>query len=125
MARKAGVRKEEVEAIIGKYKQSGLTRQEYCKREGMTVYMLDYYHRRLYKLREREAAKSRAVPVESGSVQPQTRIARVEVRKENATVASPVQGFAMTLANGRRIEVAGWGYRDSDLTRLIQVAERA
>ena len=52
MARNAGATREEVEAIIGKYRQSGLTRQEYCKREGVTVYMLDYYQRRLYKLRE-------------------------------------------------------------------------
>ena len=78
MARNAGATSEEAEAILGKYKQSGLTRQEYCKQEGMTVYMLDYYQRRLYKLREREAlaAKKRGVaPLTAASL----RIARVAI----------------------------------------------
>lgn len=133
MARNAGATREEVEAILGKYRQSGLTRQEYCEREGLTVYALDYYQRRLYKLREREAAAAKksnqALPAGGKKTDaPQTRIARVEVRRDEAkaaTISSAGQGFAMTLANGQRIEVNGWGYRDSDLARLIQVAERA
>lgn len=146
MARNAGATREEVEAIIGKYRQSGLTRQEYCKREGVTVYMLDYYQRRLYKLREREAAaaKRQAVPSAAGGdrrehalpaqqLQQQQqrrtpRIARVEIQTKTSrttAAAAAAEGFAMTLPNGRRIEVASWGFRNEDLTRLIQVAERA
>lgn len=144
MARNAGATREEVEAIIGKYRQSGLTRQEYCKREGVTVYMLDYYQRRLYKLREREAAaaKRQAVPSAAGgdrrehalpAQQPQQqartpRIARVEIQTKTSrttAAAAAAEGFAMTLPNGRRIEVTSWGFRNEDLTRLIQVAERA
>ena len=128
MARNAGATREEVEAILGKYKQSGLTRQEYCKQEGMTVYMLDYYQRRLYKLRERDAlaAKKRGVaPATAAS----PRIARVEIEKKASPTApaatATTTGIAMTLSNGRRIEVHNWGFRDQDLARLIQVAERA
>jgi len=138
MARNAGATREEVEAIIGKYRQSGLTRQEYCKRQGVTVYMLDYYQRRLYKLREREAAaaKKRAAgsaderreiqqqqqPQKSAPAAP--RLARVEIEK-NPSAKVTAHGFAMTLHNGRRIEVASWGFRNEDLARLIHVAERA
>jgi hypothetical protein len=130
MARNAGATREEVEAILGKYRQSGLTRQEYCKREGLTVYMLDYYQRRLYKLRERAAAtakKNQALAATSRKVdEPRTRIARVEVVRETNAAPSPTrQGFAMTLANGRRIELSNWGFQDNDLARLIQIAEQS
>ena len=122
MARRAGATREEVEAILNKYRQSGLTRQEYCRREGLTTYALDYYQRRLYKLREREAAEARKSVKVDG---PPARIARVDVRGATPLGVGDCAGFAMTLANGRRIEVNGWGFRDSDLARLIQVAERA
>ncbi len=139
MARNARATREEVEAIIGKYRQSGLTRQEYCKREGVTVYMLDYYQRRLYKLREREAAAAKKQHASSAGgrgrepLQQQARtprIALVEIQQASRTAAAEAaaaaaaEGFAMTLGNGRRIEVNGWGFRDEDLARLIQVAER-
>lgn len=147
MARNAGATREEVEAIIGKYRQSGLTRQEYCKREGVTVYMLDYYQRRLYKLREREAAaaakrgaastaaaggdrREHVLPAQQPQQARTPRIARVEIqtkmsRTTTAAATPAIEGFAMTLPNGRRIEVTNWGFRNEDLARLIQVAERA
>ena len=36
--------------------------------------------------------------------------------------AQPVTGFALVLANGRRIESA-WSFAEADLQRLIRVAE--
>jgi len=130
MARNAGATREEVESILGKYRASGLTRQEYCQREGLTVYTLDYYQRRLYKLREREAASANA---KARTQAPPTtpRIARViEARDVNsatatATATAAPTGFALKLSNGRRIEVNGWGFRDLDLARLIRIAEQA
>ena len=127
MARNAGASKQEVEAIIGKYKQSGLSRQAYCEQEGITVYTLDYYQRRMYKLREREAAKSRVDGRGAGPTSsPQVRLARVEVRGETPTATShaATMGFTMSLANGRRIEVPGWGFPEQELARLIRLAER-
>lgn len=69
MARDAGATREQVETFLAKYRQSGLTRREYCSQAGMTVYMLDYYQRRLYQLREREAAKTSALA--AGGRQPE------------------------------------------------------
>lgn len=117
MTKNTGATKEQIEAILERFKQSGLTRKQYCEREGMTLYMLDYYHRRLQKLRQRECRAE-------GSSKSKPRIARVEVVGETSTAANPT-GFALTLANGRRIEVNGWVFPESDLARLIQVAERA
>jgi len=126
MARNAGATREEVESIIGKYRASGLTRQEYCQREGLTVYTLDYYQRRLYKLREREAASANA---KARTQAPPTtpRIARVIEARDvsSATATAAPAGFALKLSNGRRIEVNGWGFRDLDLARLIRIAEQA
>lgn len=92
----------------------------------MTVYMLDYYQRRLYQLREREAAKTSVLA--AGGRQPERqvqapRIARVLVGK--AAAAAPAARFVLTLGNGRRIEVGSGSFSDQDLARLIRVAEHA
>ncbi len=110
-----------MEAIVSKFRQSRLTRREYCEREGITVHMLDYYQRRLSKLSERDSS-AKAKPSRPESRMP--RLARVELRSETIAAVTPT-GFTMTVCNGRRIEVNGWGYRDQDLARLIQVVERA
>jgi hypothetical protein len=36
--------------------------------------------------------------------------------------AAPPASFALVLRNGRRIE-SGWNFRDTDLARLIRIAE--
>jgi hypothetical protein len=38
--------------------------------------------------------------------------------------AEPGSGFVLLLGNGRRI-ASGWGFGDTDLARLIRVAETA
>jgi hypothetical protein len=126
MARNAGATREQVESILAKYRQSGLTRREYCSQAGMTVYMLDYYQRRLYKLREREAAETSVLAVGAGQPERQVqapRIARVLVGE--AVAAAPSARFVLTLSNGRRIEVGSGSFSDQDLARLIRVAEHA
>ena len=35
---------EEVERMLKGYEESGLSRQQYCRREGIAVTTLDYYH---------------------------------------------------------------------------------
>jgi hypothetical protein len=126
MARNAGATREQVETILAQYRQSGLTRREYCSQAGMTVYMLDYYQRRLCKLREREAAETSVLA--AGARQPERqvqapRIARVLVGR--VVDSAPSARFVLTLGNGRRIEVGSGSFSDQDLARLIRVAEHA
>jgi hypothetical protein len=98
---------EEVEQLLKGYEESGLSRQEFCRREGIPVTTLDYYRGRS----TRKAATQRRTA------------GLLKVKLE----APPVDArciFTLTLANGRRIESA-WTFSDSDLTRLIRIAEAA
>ena len=98
---------EEVDRLLKGYEESGLSRQEYCQREGIRLTAFDYYrHRSRQKLAAQQGTAARAL---------------VKVRLEPAQ--SEVQSvFSLTLANGRRIESA-WNFRDGDLARLIRIAE--
>ena len=80
---------EEVDRLLKGYEESGLSRQEYCQREGMPVTRLDYYRQRS---RRRAAVKRRAAV--SGLVKVKLEPAPVEAHRV----------FILTLANGRRIE---------------------
>lgn len=91
---------EEIERLLEGYQASGLTRTEYCRREGVAVTTLDYYRRR-------QARKEKG------------RLVRVQVKTEAADSESP---FTVVLANGRRIE-CGWRYGESELARLIRICE--
>jgi len=96
---------EEVERLLKGYENSGVSRQEYCQREGIPVTTFDYYRQRS----RRKAA-----------VQPRT-AGLLKVKLETPPV--PRQSlFTLTLANGRRIE-SGWSFNDTDLARLIRIAE--
>ena len=98
---------EEVERLLKGYEESGLSRQEYCRREGMPVTTLDYYRQRS----TRKAAAARRVAASQ----------LVKVKLE-AAAADPQGGFTLVLSNGRRIE-SGWSFGDADLARLIRIAE--
>ena len=96
---------EEIERLVKGYEESGLSRREYCEREGMPVTTFDYYRQRATR---KAAAKRRAAGL-------------VKVKLE----AAPVQAssvFTLMLANGRRIESA-WNFSEADLARLIRIAE--
>jgi DNA-binding CsgD family transcriptional regulator len=98
---------EEVERLVKGYEESGLSRQEYCQREGIAVTTLDYYRQRS----TRKAAAERRVAASK----------LVKVKLE----AAPIEAqsvFSLVLANGRRIESA-WNFIDVDLARLIRIAE--
>lgn len=82
------------------YKQSGLSRGEYCQRAGIPVTTLDYYLRRL------KTKTPRLVPVQLSQAEP----------------ADP-SGFTLVLGNGRRIE-CGWGFTEAGLSRLLRIAEQ-
>jgi hypothetical protein len=90
---------EEIQHLLEEYRQSGEGRTEFCRRQGIPVTTLDYYVRR-QKLKTRP------------------RLTRVKL----TAPAEPPAHFVLVLRNGRRIE-SGWNFRDTDLARLIRIAE--
>ena len=89
---------DQIRRMVEEFRGSGLTRREFCQRHHIAVTTLDYWRRS----------------------QPRNpRLVEVEVAASEAP-----RGFILILANGRRIE-SGWGFAEAELTRLIQVAERA
>ena len=98
---------EEVERLVKGYEESGLSRQEYCRREGMPVTTLDYYRQRS----TRKAAAAARVAA----------LGLVKVKLEAAAV-DPERVFTLVLINGRRIE-SGWNFDDAEMARLIRIAE--
>ena len=89
--------KQEMRNIIAGFSESGMTRREYCAKHGVTMATLDYWRRAHRK------QKPTMVPV-----------AIEEAR--------PLTGFALVLANGRRIE-SSWNFITADLDKLIRVVE--
>ena len=87
--------KEEIRRIVEGFAKSGMTRREYCAKKGIGMSTLDYWRRAVRKPK------------------------LVEVAVEQARV--PV-GFALVLANGRRIE-SSWSFAEADLEKLIRAAE--
>ena len=89
--------KREIGRIVEGFAKSGLTRREYCARHRVAMTTLDYWRRAHRK--------------------PKPRLVEVEV--EPAQLAG---GFALVLANGRRIE-SSWSFVEADLEKLIRAAE--
>jgi hypothetical protein len=86
--------------IVADYERSGLTRREYSAEVGIAVSTLDAWRRR-----EAGAGGQRWVPVEVAPA-----------------MGRSGAGFALVLANGRRIE-AEWGFAAEELAKLVRVAE--
>lgn len=89
--------KEEIRGLVEGFAKSGLTRREYCAKHGMAITSLDYWRR----------AQRQRKP----------KLVRVAVEQAQAPA-----GFALVLANGRRIE-SSWGFVAADLEKLVRVAE--
>ena len=90
--------KQEMPKIIAGFAESGMTRGEYCAKHNIGIAALDYWRR----------------------VERKSRPKLVEVAIETQRQASG--GFALVLANGRRIE-SSWNFIATDLEKLIGVAE--
>lgn len=88
--------KPEIRRIVEGYAHSGMTRREYCQKHNIPITTLDYW-RRMQKTKPRLVE----IAVEAGQ---------------------PSAGFALVLANGRRIE-SSWRFAEADLLRLIHAAE--
>ena len=97
-AENGGMRsKEKIRRIVEGFAKSGMTRREYCAKHRVAMTTLDYWRRAHRK------QKPGLVEVE---VEP----------------AQPAGGFALVLANGRRIE-SSWSFVEADLEKLIRAAE--
>jgi transposase-like protein len=89
--------KGEIRKIVEGFAKSGMTRREYCGRHGIGMTTLDYWRRAHRK------QKPTLMPV-------------------TIEEAQQLAGFALVLANGRRIE-SSWSFFEADLEKLIRVAE--
>jgi hypothetical protein len=90
--------KEEIRGLVDSFAKSGMKRREYCAKHGVGISTLDYW-RRTYRKQ-----KPTLLPV--------------AIQEEH----HPLAGFALVLANGRRIE-SSWRFAEADLQRLIRAAE--
>ena len=92
---------EEMRQLVSDYKQSGMTRRQYCEQHGITVTALAYHYT--------QERKRSTVPG----------LVKVLVK---APKTEPVNGFTLVLGNGRRIE-SGWRFEETELAKVIRVAE--
>jgi hypothetical protein len=91
---------EEVQQVVEQFRASGLSQMEYCRQTGTVLSSLGRYLRR--------------------STNSEQQLVRVKVEAS----PEPGAGFVLMLGNGRRI-ASGWGFGDTELARLIRIAERA
>ena len=87
----------EIEELLEGYRTSGMTRIAYCQQVGIALSTLGRY------LRQHSSRQ---------------RLVRVKLD----AAMEPRPSFVLVLSNGRRIESI-WQFPDSDLARLIRVAE--
>ena len=91
---------EEIQRVVEQFRASGLSQMEYCRQTGTVLSTLGRYVRRMET--------------------PEQRLVRVKVDAP----PEPDSGFVLMLGNGRRI-ASGWGFGETELARLIRVAETA
>jgi len=90
--------REEIEQIVQQYEASGMTQAEYCRQAGVSLSSLQRYTQKRDNGQRMVRVRLQPAPERSGG------------------------RFALVLANGRRLE-SDWQFGESDLARLIRVAE--
>jgi hypothetical protein len=99
----------EIEQMVCEFESSGLNRSQFCRRQGLTLGVLNRY------LQRRQAA--------SGSGGSEDGLVRVELAgKKLGGERAASCGLAVVLARGRRIAVSA-GFDAATLQRLVQVLE--
>jgi hypothetical protein len=98
----------EIEQIVREYESSGLNRSQFCRRQGLTLGVLNRYLR-LLSTSGRGASGDGLVAVE---------LAGKKLGGERAASC----GVAVVLAKGRRIAVSA-GFDATTLQRVVQVLE--
>ena len=100
----------EVEQLVKEYEASGLGRQEFCKKHGLSLSTLSR-HRKRRQLRTEAATRDYFIPV--------------EISQAKQAGASQWRGELLVwLSTGRRIEVRG-GFDPKVLQQLVRVLEQA
>lgn len=98
----------EVEQLVAEYESSGLGRQEFCKRHGLSLSTL-LRHRKRSQLRMQKASAGGFIPVKIG-------VPERGKDRENELV--------VWLLSGRKIEVRG-GFDVKAFEQLVRVLEQA
>jgi hypothetical protein len=98
-------RSAEMRRMLEEYAASGLRRREFCQQRGMALTTFDYWRREHAVQQRIQGRRPRMVAVKVAN-------------------ADPPPNFALSLANGRRIECS-WRFADAELARLIRIAESA
>lgn len=97
----------EIVELMQAYEASGLSRVEFCQREGLSLATLARYRKRRRESQGEQRNPGAWVRVE---------VAQAEV--------SPASMLAVVLATGRRIEVSR-GFDAETLRRVVELLERA
>ena len=100
----------EVEQLVGEYEASGLGRQEFCDKHGLSLSTLSR-HRKRRQLRTEAATAGRFVAVEISQA-------------KQAETSQRCGDLLVWLSSGRRIEVRG-GFDPKVLQQLVRVLEQA
>jgi transposase-like protein len=100
----------EVEKLVAEYEASGLRRQEFCERHGLSLSTLSR-HRKRQQLRRETRTPGRLIPV--------------EISEGKQTEGQHLSGALLVwLSSGRRIEVRG-GFDPKVMQQLVRVLEQA
>jgi len=99
----------EIEQIVREYESSGLNRSQFCRRQGLTLGVLNRYLRLLQGTSGNGASGDGLVAVELGG------------QKLSGDGAGSC-GLAVVLGKGRRITVSA-GFDATTLRRVVQVLE--
>ena len=96
----------EAAQLVAEYEGSGLSRVEFCRKQGLSLATLARYRKR--QAQGEVVAGSRWVAVDISGAEPRSRAS---------------SGLAVTLPSGRRIEI-GCGFDAHALVQLLGVLER-
>ena len=100
----------EVEGLVAEYEASGLSRQAFCNKHGLSLSTLNR-HRKRQQMPSQPAETSGWVAVELSE-------------REQAPVTQLSSELSVLLSSGRRIEVRG-GFDPKVLQQLVRVLEQA
>jgi transposase-like protein len=118
--------REEAVRLVMEFEQSGLTRQAFCRKYGLSPATLDYYRKRRASGASARSVVSPPTPSRAGVTWVPLEISEHSVTQ--SVIAGNETGNGATLfvelAGGRRVGVVS-GFDASTLRRLIAVLEQA
>ena len=103
--------REEVERLVDAYDASGLGRQEFCQKHGLSLSTLNRHRKRKQLRQESQPPGRRFIPIEISA-------AKQQASKERSGE------LLVWLSSGRRIEVRA-GFDAKMLGQLVRVLEQA